>query len=507
MSEPTTSNGGPDERHVGRRSVLRGAATLGIGTISARGVYGVLGDIVRPTPAQAATTTVRRLQEQYLIQQLEVIVDNGQTVVIPPIFNDVFTARLKSTTSWTTAALKAAKTRVENALVKVESPYPDTAAGLTIVVGWGLPYFQEVIGSSLSDKYLPWVPAAGTTPRRPAVIEAEKFPSDPAGVVIEKNHVMFKFRSDSQTILQKVESQLFEDQNSGAYIGDLFDLTSKRMGFAGRGFTKESIARTLGVERGALGAGSIPPMAQLSMGFTSTQTQALGPGNLPSFETLRGATDQWPAGYFAAGCAMHLSHMYLDLPKWYGADPSATFPDRVSAMFSPRATATDGALTIPNGPKEVSTRTAIESDATSTTNKVKAGHNSLLQQATRLAGDTIDNYGRLQKKGTAIPIREDFNTLDDPFAWLPGDKALRAGTKPGLHFVAFVPSHLAFQRARYAMDGCNPDGTPFTMADGRPFPVTGRAAGINDIMTATHRQNYVIPPRKNRSFPLAELRT
>ena len=37
--------------------------------------------------------------------------------------------------------------------------------------------------------------------------------------------------------------------------------------------------------------------------------------------------------------------------------------------------------------------------------------------------------------------------------------------------------------------------------------MTGRAAGINSIMSATHRQNYVIPPRKNRSFPLAELLT
>jgi hypothetical protein len=65
--------------------------------------------------------------------------------------------------------------------------------------------------------------------------------------------------------------------------------------------------------------------------------------------------------------------------------------------------------------------------------------------------------------------------------------------------VAFVPSHLAFRKARMAMDGYMPDNTT--------LPVTGRAAGINGIMTASHRQNYVIPPRKNRSFPLAELLT
>lgn len=111
----------------------------------------------------------------------------------------------------------------------------------------------------------------------------------------------------------------------------------------------------------------------------------------------------------------------------------------------------------------------------------------------------MDNYGRLRTKGTAIPIREDFNTLDDPFAWLPGDTALRSGRRPGLHFVAFVPSHLAFHTARMAMDGHLPSGDVLAMS--------GRSAGINSIITTTHRQNYVIPPRKNRSFPLAELLT
>ena len=84
----------------------------------------MLGDVVRPTPAEAATTVTRRLQEQYLIEQLEVIVDNGVTLVIPPIFNDVFTAKLKAGDDLDLGALNQAKTRVENALVKVESPYP-----------------------------------------------------------------------------------------------------------------------------------------------------------------------------------------------------------------------------------------------------------------------------------------------------------------------------------------------------------------------------------------------
>ena len=93
-----------------RRAVLRGMTAAAVGSLSARGLYEVLGDFVRPTAADAATpTVVRRLQEQYLVDRIEVVVDNGVTVAIPPIYNDVFTARLKGSINWTAAALKGAK--------------------------------------------------------------------------------------------------------------------------------------------------------------------------------------------------------------------------------------------------------------------------------------------------------------------------------------------------------------------------------------------------------------
>jgi hypothetical protein len=477
---------------LGRRTVLKGMAAAGLGALSARGIYGMLEDVVRPEPAEAAAV-VRRMQEQYLVERVEVILDNGVTLAIPPIYNDVFTAKLKSTMTWNLATLKAAKTRVENALLTVEKPYTATAAGLTMVIGWGLDYFRTFT-PTLWPTYLPAIP--NTTPKQYAVIDAIQFPSDPDTVDLEHNHVMFKIRSDSQSIVQGVEDALFVNQNSGAYIGDLFDLTSKRIGFLGRGFnsTQPSTAKQLAIAAGIAGADMIPNRAQLMMGFTSTQTAALAPDNLPSFETLRGVTNQWPAEYFAAGCAMHLSHLYIDLQGWYGQ----SYGDRVEQMFSPQTTvpASESTVTISNGPGDVATRSQVTQDAS----HGQAGHNSLLQQATRLGADVLDNYGRLRKKGTAVPLREDFNTIDDPFAWTP------AGTtstyKAGLHFVAFVPGHHLFHRARMAMDGVMPDGTP----NGTPLPgVNPHHAGINSVLTASHRQNYVIPPRKNRSFPLVEL--
>jgi len=479
---------------VSRRGFLQRATAITLGSLAARGVYEVLDELADgPTRAEAAPAPVRRFEEQYLVDKIEGVYDNGVVAAIPPLHNDVFTAKLKSNRSWSVADLKAAKTRVENALAKVEAPYPSTAAGLTLVIGWTLDFFRAFTTKTLMDTYLPWIP--NTNPRQYAVLDAISFPSDPSGVVLENNHVMFKFRSDSQSIVQGAERALFDDQNSGAYIGDLFDLTSKRIGFLGRGFNSPSIGKQLAMAAGVEGAEQIPDRAQLMMGFTSTQTDALGPDNMPSFETLRGVTNQWPNGYFMSGCAMHLSHLYLDINMWYDSFDYAT---RVKKMFA-RGTAVPSdtsTVTIPNGPAQVATLAQVKADAAAG----QVGHNEVLQQAARLGADVVDNRYRTRKKGTSVPLREDFNTLDDPFAWAPG--GVGPANKPGMHFVAFLPGHHLFHRARLAMDGVLPDGTDLRNA---PYNIPARENGINGMIRASHRQNYIIPPRKNRSFPLVEL--
>jgi hypothetical protein len=475
-----------------RRRLLQGAAAA----VAGRGIYALLEEFATPVRAWGAAKVARR-QEQYLIDSVEVILDNGTTVAIPPIYNDVFTARLAPRT-WTASALRTAQSRLETALARIESPYPSTAAGLTIVVAWGLPYFRKYVAAPWNAK----APRDLTLPlvngqRQLAVLDAIQFPSDPASVVLEDNEVAFKLRSDSQTILQTAEKQLFGDPASPAYVGDLFQLTSKRIGFVGRGFGTTSAAKQLALQAGVPSAASIPDRAQLMMGFTSTQTAALGPDNIVSFETLRGLTDQFPSGYFARGCAMHLSHLDLDLDKWYGR----SYADRVGLMFSPQTPVpgTEATVTLPNGPDTVATLQQVKDQAAQ---YGRVGHNSALQTATRLGADTVDNYGRLRKKGTAVPAREDFNTLDNPFAWFPdanGNPQTPTANNPGLHFAVFVPASSKFHAARRAMDGVLPDDTNLRSQ------LTDEQIGINSSMRATHRQNFVVPPRAHRSFPLAEL--
>jgi pimeloyl-ACP methyl ester carboxylesterase len=467
---------------------MRDAVVVSAGAISSRGVYEALDRLGLVAPERAEAAVVRRREEQYLIDSLEVISDSGVAVVIPPIYNDVITAKLAPGKTWNATALKSAKSRLESALKTVEAPYSATAAGLTIVVGWGLPYFRTYVPAQWKSRG-PVDTVLTTDPANPqfAVLDAIAFPSDPSTVVLEDNHVSFKLRSDSQDILRSVEKALFDNPANKAYVGDLFAVTSKRMGFVGRGFGGANVGKQLAVQAGVAGADQIPARSQLMMGFTSTLPAALGPDNIASFETLPGVTNQWPGGYFAAGCAMHLSHLNLDLATWYGYD----YGRRVARMYdSHRAVPTDNRVTLANGPAEITSRAQLSDDASTGV----IGHNETLQQATRLQANVIDNYGRTRAAGTAVPIREDFNTLDNPFAWPSSGPAVA-----GLHFAAFVPASRLFHKARLAMDGVLPDGTNLR------GQIPDSNNGINAIMAATHRQNFVIPPRSNRSFPLAEL--
>ena len=251
-----------------------------------------------------------------------------------------------------------------------------------MVIGWGLPYFQTFTPTLMTKLPVDHEYSKKTGSTQYAVLKAQAFPSDPGNLLLEENHVMFKMRSDSPTILKTVQAQLFDDPNSAAYIGSLrhHEQTDRLPRPGLRALGTMSIAKQMAVAAGVPGAEGIPDKAQLMMGFTSTQTAALGPDNIPSFETLPGVTDQWPSGYFAAGCAMHLSHLKHDLLAWYGSG----YDDRVKRMFSPTTAvpAADDTVTLPNGPAEVAANNV----------KVEAasgliGHNSALQPATRLGAD------------------------------------------------------------------------------------------------------------------------
>jgi hypothetical protein len=95
-------------------------------------------------------------------------------------------------------------------------------------------------------------------------------------------------------------------------------------------------------------------------------------------------------------------------------------------------------------------------------------------------------------------VRADFNTLDNPFAWSVRPDEIGATAAAGVHFVVFNPTSDDFHRNRRAMDGVLP-GAKIS------FRPRAREQGFNEVLSTTHRQNYLVPPRRHRSFPLAEV--
>ena len=316
--------------------------------------------------------------------------------------------------------------------------------------------------------------------RQPALLDAVRFKSDLSDTELEANDVAVLLRSDSLDAIALAEKALFEDI-------DVFERTTVRRGFAGGGLPSK-----LAVAAGVPGADLIPPDAELFLGFTSTLKENLGPSRIANFETLGLA--RVPHGYFTHGTHMHLSHIHENLERWY---VNTAFDDRVQTTFRPGLSVPDGTLTVPQGEEQVSTAADVRRGY-----RVHGaiGHSGSLQTASRLARRHVGPDGTVYAAGTAIPQRADFNTLDNPFAW-SADGATSSDPAAGVHFVVFNPTSDDFNRVRRAMDGELPDGTTL------PLEPRAEGQGFNSILRTTRRQNFLVPPRVHRAFPLSELRT
>jgi hypothetical protein len=142
-------------------------------------------------------------------------------------------------------ALLNAQGRLNKALEEVESIYPSNPSGLFIQVTYGLPYFEDFLPASITDKYMPRA-LDGGEPKDWALIEAIKFPNDPATLILEHNDVSFHFKSDYSDHISDAIRALFYPDNynlngipgENVYVGDLFNVTSVRRGFAGRGMPR-----------------------------------------------------------------------------------------------------------------------------------------------------------------------------------------------------------------------------------------------------------------------------
>lgn len=465
-----------------RRHLLGGVAA---GGLAAAGIYELVD---RFTQAPQRTPAGALPPEQHLLDSVRLIRDNRVEVLVPPLHHKVVTAKLRVGEG--VADLDDARVQLESALRRLEGQFEPTPAGLGITVAWGLPYFRRYVPGHATI-HLPIDLRATRARGRPVRVleDAIRFPSDPDSTILEQNDIAVLLRSDSLAHIADGSKALFDE------LGRIFRVTSIRRGFAGGGFDGGTgLPKQMATAAGIPGADLIPDTAELFLGFTSTQKAALGPPRIANLETL-GYADLRPSGYFAQGTHMHLSHLFEDIAAWY---QTFDFRARVDTTFRPGLEVQPETRTVPQGPEDAQTAAQVERDYA---RHRQIGHSGSLQTASRLDRDVVGSDGVPYPKGTAIPQRADFNTLDNPFLWTadPERDGFADSPAAGLHFVIFNPTGDDFRRTRLAMDGVLPDGTRL------PFEPRSLGQGFNQILATTHRQNFLVPPRRHRSFPLSEL--
>jgi hypothetical protein len=453
-----------------RRQALVGAAA---GAVGATGIYELVDKLTGGSPQRAAAAET--FPEQHLLDGVRVVDSEGVPVLVPPLHHRIVTARVTADRS----DVVRAQSELADVLRGLDADYVPSPAGLGVTVAWGLPYFRRLVPDQMR-RLMPHDRRASG----PVLFDAERFQSDPFDTRLEQNDVAILLRSDDSSHIDDAEQRL---RQSG-----LFQLTSVRRGFAGGGFDgARSLPKKLAQAAQIPGADLIPDTAELFLGFTSTQKAGMGPGKIANFETL-GYVDFRGSDYFRQGTHMHLSHIHEDVEAWY---LNFDFDERVTTAFRPNLDVPQGRQTVRQGPQDVSTAAEVHRQYRSSG---RIGHSGAIQTTSRLQGDVAAADGTVYPKGTAIPIRADFNTLDNPFAW--SEQADEVGVLPaaGVHFVVFNPTGDDFRRNRRAMDGQIPGGTI-------ELGPRAREQGFNQILSTTHRQNFLVPPRRHRSFPLAGL--
>ena len=207
-----------------RKELLGGAAA---GALGAAGIYELV-DQLAESPPRAEAGELR--EEQYLLSGAKVLTHEGVEVVEPPLHHQVVTARLRFEPG--RRGLREAQRALEDAIGAVEGRYEPSPAGLAVTVAWGLPYFRRVVPGP-AEQNLPFDRRASTSTDRPvpALLDAERFPSDPETAILESNDVALLLRSDEREHVADAARSLFADTDG------LFDLTSIRKGFQGGGFS------------------------------------------------------------------------------------------------------------------------------------------------------------------------------------------------------------------------------------------------------------------------------
>jgi hypothetical protein len=264
---------------------------------------------------------------------------------------------------------------------------------------------------------------------------------------IDEYDLCLHMASDDAARLAEIEAALLHGAHLPGADGPLhlsaaLQWRETRTGFTGAGLPAAH-QRTGGIPAGDPVSRDTP----LFMGFASNRKRNQATEDAVTI----------PSGPFAQGTTMHVSYMRLRLDSWYG-DLSAR--ERVARMYAPQVSPLQAAR--------------FTTDAKSD----PAGYH---QAVTRYgAVGHAQTSARARRHGKPIILRRDFNTTDHGQA--------------GLHFVAVQRTIEDFVKVRNAM---NASGAQLQ----NPAITDTVNNGINEYMFVLRRANYIVPARRDRSFP------
>jgi hypothetical protein len=429
---------------------------------------------------------------------------DGILVAFPPVYTLFAPARLES------APTREDQRQLAAALAQIEQSLPFSPQGVFTFVGYGLPYFNR-----FPAQFFTLVPRLLSDESRFVLEEAVPGPTDvsPANpgiakktfnvpVQIEQNDLLFTLRSDNVDNLWDVMAYL---GGSNMLAGQHVPSPRLSCGLTFTGarvmFVQQGLPRSVADTNNLSFARYVNPASPMWMGFADQQVNASAPAADVTFAGADGIhlTTAAPGDYFDNGSLQHLSHDILDMDQFFDLDEAGnpgddgTFLERVQYMFRadpPPSMGFANQFGNGGGPAFLSNtfqgfddaKRSAEGigtlpDPTTGTPQHRMGHLSCLQRSSRTAG------------GLPIHLRMDgpgFDDLDVP----DGSK------QPKLQFTAFVPSAEFFATMRVNQASLDLQAE---------FDVDPDDNGLERFITATRRQNFLVPPRRHRAFPFAEL--
>jgi hypothetical protein len=486
---------------ITRRAAIQttGALALGLGALETLGPLSAIPR--RPEPLTLAANSISDIQFDIgAVSSPPQTSDTGVPFALPPVHTIFLTARLLR------APTRADQTTLSHALSTLEAYYPWSSAQLITFVSYGIPYFNRLPGGLVGAH----MPRLSSNTNRYVLEEAVPSPSDVSPgnpgveklrynvpVQIEQNDMLFTFRGDNYSIIQDAIKWLTGSNTLAGHpnvaspaLGGLLAFTSSRHMFVQLG-----LPQAVAQQNRLPYANFIQHQSPMWMGFADQQTNGAGPAAICTFAGNSSAriTTAVHGDYFDNGSVQHFAHDILDLLQWFDMDAPASppgedgaFTERVQYMFhapqidqgrSDQFTDGGGPAFLPNQNRGNGYAARTAAGVGTNNNEHRMGHLSTLQRSSR-APDGTPMHMRMDGPG--------FDNMDVP----------DGSNQPKLQFTIFVPTADFFATMRRNQ----------VSADlVRQFNVATTDNGLERFITATRRQNFLIPPRRHRAFPLVEL--